>query len=78
MKIAIVIPADKAAETLPGVIDTLPRELAACGGKAIIVNDGSSDDTGEVAEKLEKKHRHVIAVHHEKNRGYGGALKTGL
>lgn len=78
MKIAVVIPSYKAADTLPGVIDTLPEELAASGGKAIIVNDGSPDHTGEVAKELEAKHDHVIAVHHGKNRGYGGALKTGL
>jgi glycosyltransferase involved in cell wall biosynthesis len=78
MKIAVIIPSYKAAETLPGVIDSLPAELAESGGKAIIINDASPDNTGEVAEELAKKHRHVIAVHHEQNRGYGGALKTGL
>jgi glycosyltransferase involved in cell wall biosynthesis len=78
MKIAVIIPSYKAAETLPGVIDSLPAELAESGGKAIIINDASPDNTGEVAEELAKKHRHVIAVHHEHNRGYGGALKTGL
>ena len=78
MKIAVIIPAYKAAETLPGVIDTLPEELASSGGKAIIINDGSPDNTGDVADQLEKDHPHVITIHHEKNRGYGGALKTGL
>jgi glycosyltransferase involved in cell wall biosynthesis len=78
MKIAVIIPSYKSAETLPGVIDSLPEELASTGGVAIIVNDASPDQTGEVAEKLAKKHRHVHVVHHEKNRGYGGALKTGL
>ncbi|MFT4550492.1 MAG: glycosyltransferase involved in cell wall biosynthesis, partial [Verrucomicrobiales bacterium] len=72
MKIAVVIPSYKAADTLPGVIDTLPKELAESGGKAIIVNDGSPDNTGEIADELEKQHAHVITVHHEKNRGYGG------
>ena len=37
MKIAVIIPSYKAAETLPGVIDTLPEELAACGGKAVLI-----------------------------------------
>lgn len=78
MKIAVIIPSYKAAETLPGVIDSLPDELASSGGKAIIINDASPDNTGEVADQLARDHAHVIAVHHEKNRGYGGALKTGL
>jgi len=78
MKIAVIIPSYKAAETLPGVIDALPDGLASSGGVAVIVNDASPDNTGEVAENLAKTHEHVHVVHHEINRGYGGALKTGL
>jgi glycosyltransferase involved in cell wall biosynthesis len=43
----------------------------------IIVNDGSKDNTREVAEKLAKKHKGVRVISHKVNRGYGGALKTG-
>jgi glycosyltransferase involved in cell wall biosynthesis len=78
MRKAVVIPSYNAADTLPEVIDTLPKELAREGGKAIIVNDCSPDRTGEVADDLAKRHKHVEVVHHPKNRGYGGALKSGL
>lgn len=78
MRKAVVIPSYNAAETLPGVIDTLPSELAREGGKAIIINDCSPDRTGEVADDLAKRHKHVEVVHHPQNRGYGGALKSGL
>ncbi|MEM9478974.1 MAG: glycosyltransferase family 2 protein [Verrucomicrobiota bacterium] len=76
-KIAVVIPSYKAADTLPDVIDTLPEELSDVG-KAIIVHDCSPDRTGEVADDLARRHDHVEVVHHEQNRGYGGALKSGL
>ena len=46
--------------------------------EVIIVNDGSADDTGAIAEGLAEKIPQVKAVHHEKNRGYGAAVITGI
>src|SRR5581483_9287769 len=43
----------------------------------IIVNDGSKDKTSEIAHKLEKEYKGVKVIDQE-NKGYGGALKTGL
>ncbi|GEM_PF-637737 len=44
----------------------------------IIVDDGSSDMTGIIADELAREHSHVRAVHHETNQGYGAALWTGI
>ena len=44
----------------------------------IIVNDGSEDNSAEIADQLAKKHKNIKVIHHEKNKGYGGALKTGF
>jgi glycosyltransferase involved in cell wall biosynthesis len=44
----------------------------------IMVDDGSSDKTLEIAQKLAKQDPRLIAVSHGTNRGYGAALKTGL
>jgi glycosyltransferase involved in cell wall biosynthesis len=54
MKKAIVIPSYRAEKTLPSV---LPRTPAAFwdDGVAIIVNDKSPDNTGEVAERLKSR-----------------------
>lgn len=51
-----------------------------CPFTIIIVNDGSTKDhTYEVAEMLAEMYpRFVMAVHHEQNQGYGGALQTGI
>ena len=44
----------------------------------IMVDDGSSDKTPEIARKLVKQDSRLSVVSHEKNRGYGAALKTGF
>jgi glycosyltransferase involved in cell wall biosynthesis len=44
----------------------------------IIVNDGSADATAQIADELAQTYPEVRVVHHERNRGYGGALRTGF
>jgi glycosyltransferase involved in cell wall biosynthesis len=46
--------------------------------EVIVVNDGSSDATAEIADELARTYPNVRVVHHSKNRGYGGALQTGF
>jgi len=44
----------------------------------ILVDDGSIDKTGKIGQKLAQKYRLVKIIRHRVNKGYGGALKTGL
>ncbi|UCD87798.1 MAG: glycosyltransferase family 2 protein [Desulfobacterales bacterium] len=44
----------------------------------MIINDGSTDKTGLVADRLSMEHEHVRVIHHNKNRGYGAALVSGF
>jgi glycosyltransferase involved in cell wall biosynthesis len=46
--------------------------------EVIVVNDGSTDSTPAILDELARTLPHVRAVHHERNRGYGGALRTGF
>jgi glycosyltransferase involved in cell wall biosynthesis len=44
----------------------------------IVVNDGSADRTAEIADELAHTYPEVRVIHHPKNRGYGGALRSGF
>lgn len=60
----------EALETLPSIADTF---------EIIAVNDGSRDRTREIADRLAAAHPGVVrVVHHDVNRGYGGALRSGF
>lgn len=43
----------------------------------IIVNDGSKDNTSELAHKWAKKNKHIKVID-QRNKGYGGAVKIGF
>jgi glycosyltransferase involved in cell wall biosynthesis len=44
----------------------------------IIVDDGSKDRTGPIADELAKRDNRIKVIHHSPNRGYGGALQSGF
>jgi glycosyltransferase involved in cell wall biosynthesis len=44
----------------------------------IVVNDGSSDSTGAIIDRMAVEASDVVPVHHEVNRGYGAALRSGI
>lgn len=67
-KIAVVLPAYKAAKTIEMTVNDLPRDIV---DDIILVDDASPDDTSDVARRLGL---HVVV--HPKNRGYGGNQKT--
>lgn len=46
--------------------------------EVLIINDGSRDATPQVADELARVYPQVRVVHHEGNRGYGGALRSGF
>ena len=46
--------------------------------EVIVINDGSRDATPLIIDELARVYPQVRAVHHQGNRGYGGALRSGF
>lgn len=46
--------------------------------EVIVINDGSRDGTPQVLDELARVYPEVRIVHHQVNRGYGGALRSGF
>lgn len=44
----------------------------------IVVNDGSTDDTLKIAERLDKKYSNIRIITHKKNLGLGAAIQSGV
>ena len=70
MKAAIIIPAYNHARPIAGVV----RDCLALGMKVIVVDDGSTDGTGEIIRKMDG----IFVVHHPQNLGKGAALLSGF
>lgn len=77
-KIFIVIPAYQAAKTLESVFDRIPKEIYERNACIVVVNDGSSDATGDVARRMALVKPNVRVIDHPKNMGYAQAQKTGF
>lgn len=80
--ISIVIPAYNESERLGDPLKTILEFVSTAGLKVevIVVDDGSSDDTAKVAERVfqTKPEIQTNVIRYEKNRGKGFAVKTGL
>ena len=68
-KIIIVLPAYNASKTLEKTYNEIPFNIV---DDIILVDDNSTDQTAEIAQKLGIKH----LIKHEKNKGYGGNQKS--
>lgn len=78
--ISVIIPAFNEQENIAETVALVSNLTARCikDFEIIIVNDGSTDDTGTVLERLERRYPRVRIVTHPTNLGLGKAYLSGI
>lgn len=74
-------PAHNEAENIEALVAEALESLPAVAERfeIIAVDDGSTDGTADLADRLAAEHPDVVrAVHHPRNQGYGAAVRSGL
>ena len=80
MLLSILIPAYNEERTINNIVDRV-RQVELIGDfqkEILIINDASSDNTAAIGKELADKHPEVKYFEHEKNKGKGAALHTGI
>jgi glycosyltransferase involved in cell wall biosynthesis len=79
-KLSVFLPAyneeSNLSNTVKNVVENLKKNVSTW--ELIIVNDGSKDKTGAIADSFAKKDKRIRVIHLKPNQGYGSALKAGL
>lgn len=78
--LSVFLPAYNEEKNLEKTVDNVRQNITSVVDKweIIIVDDGSKDSTGKIADNLAKSDKHIRVIHHNPNRGYGAAFKSGL
>lgn len=78
--LTLVIPAYNEVSTLEGAVcealEVLPSLVPSF--EILVVDDGSTDGTGLLADRLSREHPEIRVIHHPVNRGFSGAMRSGL
>lgn len=80
--VTVVLPAFNESAILEKNLSIICRYLdgmqAEYRWEVIVVNDGSRDETGKIAECVARREPNVVVIHHPTNFGLGQALRTGF
>jgi glycosyltransferase involved in cell wall biosynthesis len=76
--VSAFFPAYNDGGTIASMVVMAARALEGMDHEIIVINDGSADHTQDVLDELQKKFPRLRVVKHEKNGGYGRALRSGF
>ncbi len=79
--ISVVLPAYNERDNIEKAVRNAQAALKLIGRRyeIIIVDDGSTDGTREICDEIRKKDpSRIRVIHHQKNMGYGAALRHGF
>ncbi len=76
IRVSVLIAAYNEERTIATVVErvrSVPLDI-----EVVAVNDGSSDSTGAVIDRLQREGKIEVAIHHPRNRGKGAAIRTAI
>jgi glycosyltransferase involved in cell wall biosynthesis len=78
--ISVFFPAYNDGGTIPSMVLTALMTLRELADEyeILVIDDGSADYTAAVLDELVTRYPELRVIHHEVNRGYGGALRSGF
>lgn len=76
--LTVVIPAYNEEASLRHFLPHVINHCNESGYTLIVVNDGSTDNTKAIIQQFEVLNPVLHVIHHKVNRGYGGAIKSGI
>ena len=78
--LTIVIPAYNESQSIQSVLEEMQLFAWETNASVIIVNDGSKDNTKDILTQFKNQYPDfpLQIITHSLNRGYGGALKSGI
>ncbi len=78
--LSVVLPAHNEEAVLAATITRCVEVLAVVAPdyEVLVVDDGSTDQTGQIADALAADNPRIRVIHNRPNRGYGGALIAGF
>jgi len=82
-RVSVLVPARDEADNLPELVARVERAFVALdltdgAAELVLVDDGSTDGTGAIADGLAASHPRLRVLHHRRNQGLTAALRTGF
>ena len=74
IKVTIIVPAFNEEDLIGATLQGIPNWV----DKIIVIDDASTDNTYNIIETEMIANPRILAIHHNKNRGVGGAIKSGF
>lgn len=78
MSISVIVPVYNEQASIEMVIREAVSTLEEVGREyeVLVIDDGSTDDTGKIADRIAEEYSQVRVIHHERNKGLGAVYRT--
>lgn len=78
-KFSVVIPCYNEDQAIKDTVESIVKHVRDRNDcEVVVVDDGSTDDSVTILRRISSQYENLTIIEHDRNRGYGAALKTGI